>query len=68
MQRRTGIVKFYNISKGFGFIIENETKEEFFVHSSGLMRSATIKEGDLVAFDIVKAKRSVNNAVAVEPI
>ena len=31
-----GIVKFFNHSKGFGFIIDDESKTEYFVHVTGL--------------------------------
>jgi len=34
---KKGTVKFFNEAKGFGFVIEDETNEEFFVHASGLI-------------------------------
>ncbi len=34
---KTGTVKFFNDLKGFGFIKDHETEEEFFVHASGLI-------------------------------
>ena len=34
---KTGKVKFYNAEKGFGFIIDNETSKDVFVHRSGLI-------------------------------
>jgi CspA family cold shock protein len=43
---KQGTVKFFNDTKGFGFIIEDESKEEFFVHVSGLVDE--IREGDSV--------------------
>ena len=33
----TGKVKFFNVTKGFGFIKDNESGEEYFVHSTGLI-------------------------------
>jgi len=45
---KNGTVKFFNGAKGFGFIIEDETKEEFFVHVSGLIDK--INEGDKIEF------------------
>ncbi|PLX14097.1 MAG: cold-shock protein, partial [Marinilabiliales bacterium] len=40
---KKGTVKFFNESKGFGFIIDDETKNEYFVHVSGLVDS--VNEG-----------------------
>ena len=47
----TGTVKFFNVSKGFGFITNDETGEDMFVHSTSL-DGITIKEGDkVILFD-----------------
>ena len=53
-----GTVKFYNETKGFGFIKNNETDEEIFVHVTGLIDK--IDEGDLVSFDVVEGKKGMN--------
>ena len=53
-----GTVKFYNDSKGFGFITDIETSKEYFVHSSGLKES--IKENDEVSFEIAEGKKGLN--------
>ncbi|MCB0504721.1 MAG: cold shock domain-containing protein [Cyclobacteriaceae bacterium] len=53
-----GTVKFFNESKGFGFIIEDETKKEHFVHVSGLIDK--IKEGDAVEFELKEGKKGLN--------
>ncbi len=61
----TGIVKFFNAKKGFGFIIDDETKEDLFVHSSGLIDE--IRENDHVSFDIQednRGKKAVNVKVS----
>jgi CspA family cold shock protein len=58
-----GIVKFFNESKGFGFIKPSDSNEDIFVHSSGLKHQ--IKENDRVKFNIEKGKRGLN-AVDVE--
>jgi cold shock protein len=50
-----GTVKFFNESKGFGFIKEEGTQKEYFVHSTGL--NETIKENDVVTFDLVPGKK-----------
>ena len=43
-----GVVKFFNETKGFGFIIDSETSKEYFVHVSGLVDK--VKENDEVEF------------------
>ena len=53
-----GVVKFFNDEKGFGFIVNSSTKEEIFVHSSGLIDD--IKEGDSVTFDTERGKKGMN--------
>jgi cold shock protein len=53
-----GTVKFFNESKGFGFIKEENTDKEYFVHSSGLKES--IKENDIVTFDLENGKKGLN--------
>ena len=53
-----GTVKFYNESKGFGFIKDSETEKEYFVHSSGLKDQ--IRENDEVTFELQQGKRDLN--------
>ena len=53
-----GIVKFFNESKGYGFIIDNESKKEYFVHVSGLVDK--IKENDEVTFELKEGKKGMN--------
>jgi CspA family cold shock protein len=60
-----GTVKFFNNAKGFGFIIEEETSKEHFVHISGLIDE--IREGDEVEFDLTEGKKGLN-AVNVKVI
>ena len=55
---KKGKVKFFNESKGFGFINDNETKEDIFVHSSGLEQN--VFEGDEVVFDVMNGKKGIN--------
>jgi CspA family cold shock protein len=52
---RTGTVKFFNHKNKFGFIIDDETKKEHYVHAKDLIEE--IKEGDRVAFELKPAKR-----------
>ncbi len=54
----TGTVKFFNESKGFGFVIDNSSKEEIFVHFSGLIDN--IREGDTVTFNTERGKKGMN--------
>ena len=62
---KEGTVKFFNQSKGFGFITDNNTKEEIFVHVSGLIDN--IQENDKVQFETQQGKKGIN-AVNVEVI
>ena len=54
----TGTVKFFNESKGFGFIVDNSSKEEIFVHASGLQDN--IREGDVVTFEVERGNKGMN--------
>ncbi len=51
----TGVVKFFNDAKGFGFIKDNGTGKEYFVHVSGVIDQ--IKEGDAVTFEVGEGKK-----------
>ncbi|MCF8416560.1 MAG: cold shock domain-containing protein [Crocinitomicaceae bacterium] len=53
-----GTVKFFNESKGFGFIIDEETKKEVFVHVSGLVDK--VKENDEVEFEVEEGRKGPN--------
>ncbi len=55
---KTGTVKFFNNTKGFGFIIEDGTGTEHFVHVSGLIDQ--INENDKVSYDLKEGKRGLN--------
>ena len=57
---KKGTVKFFNETKGFGFIIDEETKTEYFVHVSGLIDE--IKENDTVEFELQEGKKGLNAA------
>ena len=54
----TGTVKFFNETKGFGFIKEDQSGKEYFVHVTGLVDK--IKENDNVTFDIQEGKKGLN--------
>jgi CspA family cold shock protein len=53
-----GTVKFFNDSKGFGFIKDNASEKEYFVHVSGL--NDEIRENDVVTFDLQDGKKGLN--------
>ncbi|MGB1121831.1 MAG: cold-shock protein [Saprospiraceae bacterium] len=53
-----GTVKFFNESKGFGFIVEDGTNTEHFVHVSGLIDD--IREGDSVEFELTEGRKGLN--------
>jgi len=59
----TGVVKFFNETKGFGFIREDNSGKEIFVHVSGLVNK--IRENDKVTFEIEEGKKG-SNAVNVK--
>ena len=46
----TGTVKFYNVSKGYGFITNDTTGKDIFVHASGI-RAEELREGDRVSYE-----------------
>ena len=53
-----GTVKFFNESKGFGFIKDTSSSKEYFVHSSGLKEN--IRENDEVTFELQEGKKGLN--------
>ena len=55
---KTGTVKFYNETKGFGFIVDDESKTDLFVHATGL--SDSIREDDRVEFEVKEGKKGPN--------
>lgn len=55
---KTGTVKFFNESKGFGFIKDDASDKEYFVHVSGL--EDQIKENDSVTFELKEGKKGLN--------
>ncbi len=62
---KTGKVKFFNVTKGFGFIKVDDSADEVFVHASGLVDE--IKEEDQVSFDISEGRKG-QNAVNVKRV
>ncbi|CAN5627055.1 cold shock domain-containing protein [soil metagenome] len=62
---KTGKVKFFNEAKGFGFIIEDESSKEIFVHHSGLIDK--IRENDHVSYEEIEGRKG-HNAVNVKKV
>jgi CspA family cold shock protein len=60
-----GTVKFFNETKGFGFIVPEDGSEDIFVHSSGLIDR--IRENDKVEYEVERGKKGLN-AVSVKVV
>jgi cold shock protein len=55
---KEGKVKFFNETKGFGFVKDNESGNEYFVHVSGLIDK--VKNDDEVTFELKEGKKGLN--------
>ncbi|MFD1770327.1 cold-shock protein [Sphingobacterium suaedae] len=53
-----GTVKFFNVTKGFGFITPANGGQDVFVHTTGLVDQ--IRENDAVTFDVENGKKGIN--------
>jgi CspA family cold shock protein len=53
-----GKVKFFNESKGYGFVKDTETEKEYFVHVSGLIDE--VKDDDDVTFELSEGRKGLN--------
>lgn len=51
-------VKFFNDTKGYGFIVDSNSKQEYFVHVSGLIDE--IREDDTVTFELQEGRKGLN--------
>ncbi|GAB2628590.1 cold-shock protein [Belliella aquatica] len=54
----TGTVKFYNEAKGFGFIVDDESQNDVFVHATGLVDK--VSQDDKVTFEVKEGKQGLN--------
>ncbi|MEW5676038.1 cold shock domain-containing protein [Flavobacterium enshiense] len=52
-----GVIKFFNETKGFGFIKEDVSNKEYFVHVSGLVDQ--VKENDNVSFELEEGRKGL---------
>jgi CspA family cold shock protein len=53
-----GIVKFFNETKGFGFVKDTQTEKEYFMHVTGLIDRVT--QNDEVTFELKEGKKGLN--------
>lgn len=57
-EMKEGTVKFFNNSKGFGFINLKDSEDDIFVHSTNLIDE--IKENDQVTFDVEEGEKGLS--------
>ncbi len=55
---KTGVVKFFNTEKGFGFIKDDESNADIFVHKTGLIDN--IREDDQVTYETEEGRKGLN--------
>jgi CspA family cold shock protein len=55
----TGTVKFFNETKGFGFITDDDSKQDIFVHITGL-NGGQVQQNDRVEFEIQEGRKGMN--------
>ncbi len=62
-ERQTGTVKWFNNSKGYGFIAPNDGSKDLFVHFSAIQDSGngyrSLNEGDRVEFDVEQGNKGL---------
>ena len=57
---KTGIIKFYNTEKGYGFIIDEESKKEIFCHATAVTdEDAVIYKGKKVSYETKEGKKGI---------
>ena len=61
-----GTVKFFNETKGFGFVVDDESGQEIFLHVTGL-NGVRVRENDRVEYEVVDGRKGLN-AVNVKKI
>lgn len=66
-ERVTGVVKWFNDGKGYGFIVRDDGKKDVFVHHSAIQADGwkTLKEGDRVEFDVADGAKGPQAAAVV---
>jgi CspA family cold shock protein len=66
----TGVVKWFNATKGFGFITPDEGGQDAFVHISAVERSGMsgLAEGQKVSFDLQKGRTGKSEATNLKTL
>ena len=66
----TGTVKFFNTSKGFGFIQPDDGSKDVFVHISAVERAGlgTLTENQKISFDLEKGNNGKTSAVNLKAV
>jgi CspA family cold shock protein len=66
----TGTVKFFNTSKGFGFIQPDDGSKDVFVHISAVERAGltTLNENQKVSFELERGKNGKTSAINLQAI
>ena len=55
---KKGVVKFFNNEKGYGFIKDDDSSEDVFVHKTGIIDN--IREDDQVEYEVEQGQRGLN--------
>lgn len=53
----TGKVKFFNSEKGYGFVKDNETNQDYFIHVTGLIDE--VQEDDEVTYEVTEGRKGL---------
>ena len=56
----TGVVKFYNSEKAFGFIVPDDGGKDIFVHKNSVKSAGVLQEGDKVEFGVEETQKGMN--------
>jgi CspA family cold shock protein len=70
MSTKTGTVKFFNATKGYGFIGPEDGTNDVFVHISAVERAGltTLTENQKVSFDIERGQNGKSSATNLKPL